>query len=47
MSKKLPLVFACDDGGTWFVQVQRAGKRPMQADEFLRGMATKQGLQLL
>ncbi len=31
------LTIACGDGAVRLVQVQRAGKQPMAADEFLRG----------
>jgi methionyl-tRNA formyltransferase len=37
------LTIACGDGAIRLVQIQRAGKQPMQADEFLRGTPVKQG----
>jgi methionyl-tRNA formyltransferase len=37
------LTIACGDGAIRLVQVQRAGKQPMQADEFLRGTLIKAG----
>jgi methionyl-tRNA formyltransferase len=37
------LTIACGSGAVRLVQVQRAGKQPMSADEFLRGTAVKQG----
>ena len=37
------LTIACGDGAIRLVQVQRAGKQPMQADEFLRGTPVKAG----
>ena len=40
------LTIACGDGAVRLVQVQRAGKQPMQADEFLRGTAVKAGARL-
>jgi methionyl-tRNA formyltransferase len=33
------LTIACGDGAVQLLQVQRAGKQPMAADEFLRGTA--------
>jgi len=33
------LTVACGEGAIRLVQLQRAGKRPMQADEFLRGLS--------
>jgi methionyl-tRNA formyltransferase len=41
------LSIACGDGAVRLVQVQRAGKQPMQADDFLRGTPVKAGTQLL
>jgi methionyl-tRNA formyltransferase len=38
------LTIACGDGAIRLLQVQRAGKLPMQADEFLRGTPVKQGM---
>jgi methionyl-tRNA formyltransferase len=40
------LTIACGDGAIRLVQVQRAGKQPMTADEFLRGTPAKAGTQL-
>jgi methionyl-tRNA formyltransferase len=40
------LMIACADGAVRLVQVQRAGKRPMQADEFLRGTPVKMGARI-
>ena len=37
------LTVACGDGAVQLVQVQRAGKQPMSADEFLRGTPVKAG----
>jgi methionyl-tRNA formyltransferase len=37
------LTIACGDGAVRLMQVQRAGKQPMQADEFLRGTPVKAG----
>jgi methionyl-tRNA formyltransferase len=37
------LTMACGDGAVQLVQVQRAGKQPMSADEFLRGTPLKVG----
>jgi methionyl-tRNA formyltransferase len=37
------LTVACGEGAVRFVEVQRAGKRPMAADEFLRGAALRPG----
>jgi methionyl-tRNA formyltransferase len=37
------LTIACGDGAIRLVQLQRAGKQPMQADEFLRGTPVKAG----
>jgi methionyl-tRNA formyltransferase len=34
---------ACGDGAVRLTQVQRAGKQPMSAEEFLRGTAVKVG----
>ena len=41
------LTVACGDGAVRLTQVQRAGKQPMSADEFLRGTPLKPGAQLL
>ncbi|HEY5305095.1 MAG TPA: methionyl-tRNA formyltransferase [Pseudolabrys sp.] len=40
------LVISCGSGAIRLVQVQRAGKQPMNADEFLRGASVKAGTQL-
>ena len=40
------LTIACGDGAIRLTQVQRAGKQPMNADEFLRGSPVKAGTQL-
>ena len=37
------LTIACGDGAIRLTQVQRAGKQPMNADEFLRGTPVKAG----
>jgi methionyl-tRNA formyltransferase len=37
------LTIACGDGAVRLVQVQRAGKQPMSAEEFLRGTAVEAG----
>ena len=37
------LTIACGDGAVRLVQVQRAGKQPMQAEDFLRGTPVKAG----
>jgi methionyl-tRNA formyltransferase len=37
------LTIACSDGAVRLVQVQRAGKQPMPAEEFLRGTPVKAG----
>jgi methionyl-tRNA formyltransferase len=37
------LTIACGDGAVRLIQVQRAGKQPMQAEEFLRGTPVKPG----
>jgi methionyl-tRNA formyltransferase len=39
------LTIACGEGSVRLVQVQRAGKQPMSADEFLRGTPVKAGVQ--
>ena len=41
------LTVACGGGAVRLTQVQRAGKKPMSADEFLRGTPLKPGAQLL
>jgi methionyl-tRNA formyltransferase len=40
------LTVACGDGAVRLTQVQREGKRPMSAEEFLRGTPVKRGLRL-
>jgi methionyl-tRNA formyltransferase len=40
------LTIACGDGAVRLVQVQREGKRPMSAEEFLRGAPVKGGMRL-
>ncbi len=40
------LTIACGDGAIRLVQIQRAGKQPMSADEFLRGTPVKAGTRL-
>jgi methionyl-tRNA formyltransferase len=40
------LTIACGTGAVRLTQVQRAGKQPMSADEFLRGTPVKSGLQV-
>lgn len=40
------LTVACGDGAVRLTQVQRAGKQPMSADEFLRGTPVKAGTRL-
>jgi methionyl-tRNA formyltransferase len=40
------LTIACADGAVRLTQVQRAGKQPMSAEEFLRGTAVAEGLVL-
>jgi methionyl-tRNA formyltransferase len=37
------LTIACGDGAVRLTQVQRAGKQPMSAEEFLRGTGVKAG----
>ncbi len=41
------LTIACGDGAVRLRQVQRAGKQPMQADEFLRGTPVKTGARVV
>ncbi len=41
------LTIACGDGAVRLSQVQRAGRQPMQAEEFLRGTKVEPGAQLL
>ena len=40
------LAIACGNGAVQLIQLQRAGKQPMQADEFLRGTPVKAGLRI-
>jgi methionyl-tRNA formyltransferase len=40
------LTVACGNGAIRLVQVQRAGKKPMSADELLRGLPLRAGLRL-
>jgi len=40
------LAIACGDGAVRLVQVQRAGKQPMSADDFLRGTKVERGTAL-
>jgi len=40
------LTIACGDGAVGLLQVQRAGKQPMQAEDFLRGTPVKAGARL-
>jgi len=40
------LTIACGDGTVRLVLVQRAGKQPMSADEFLRGARMGRGTRL-
>jgi methionyl-tRNA formyltransferase len=40
------LTIACGDGAVRLTQVQRAGKQPMLADEFLRGTPVKAGMRV-
>jgi methionyl-tRNA formyltransferase len=40
------LTIACGDGAIRLVQVQRAGKQPMQAEDFLRGTPVMAGAQV-
>ena len=41
------LTVACGDGAIRLIEVQRAGRQPMQAAEFLRGNALPPGIKLL
>jgi methionyl-tRNA formyltransferase len=41
------LAIACDEGAVRVLEVQRSGKRPMTAAEFLRGFALLPGMRLL
>jgi methionyl-tRNA formyltransferase len=40
------LTIACGDGAVRLVQVQRAGKQPMQAEDFLRGTPVSKGTKI-
>jgi methionyl-tRNA formyltransferase len=40
------LTIACGDGAVRLVQVQRAGRQPMNAEEFLRGTPVKAGMRV-
>ncbi|MCF8478310.1 MAG: methionyl-tRNA formyltransferase, partial [Pseudolabrys sp.] len=40
------LTIACGDGAVRLVQIQRAGKQPMAAEDFLRGTPVKAGTRL-
>ena len=40
------LTIACGDGAVRLVQVQRAGKQPMSAEDFLRGTQVKRAMRL-
>jgi methionyl-tRNA formyltransferase len=40
------LTVACGDGAVRIVELQRAGGRPMRAEEFLRGIAVASGTRL-
>ena len=40
------LTIACGDGAVRLTQVQRAGKQPMSAEEFLRGTKIAPGTRL-
>jgi methionyl-tRNA formyltransferase len=37
------LAVACKEGAIRILELQRAGKQPMKAEEFLRGTPTKPG----
>ncbi len=41
------ITVACASGAVRFIQLQRSGKKPMMADEFLRGFDLPQGAKLL
>ncbi|MGB8243882.1 MAG: methionyl-tRNA formyltransferase, partial [Pseudolabrys sp.] len=41
------LTVACVDGAVRLTQVQRSGKQPMAAEEFLRGTPVKAGTQVI
>jgi methionyl-tRNA formyltransferase len=40
------LAIACADGAVRVLQLQRAGKQPMSAEEYLRGTAVAAGLRV-
>jgi len=40
------LTIACGDGAIRIIELQRAGKQAMKADEFLRGTALAPGVKL-
>ena len=40
------LTVACGDGAIRLLEVQRAGKQPMKAEEFLRGARLAPGMRL-
>ena len=40
------LTIACGDGAVRLMQIQRAGKQPMAAEDFLRGTPVKRGTQV-
>jgi methionyl-tRNA formyltransferase len=40
------LTVACGEGAVRLTEVQRAGKRPMSAEDFLRGMTLLPGVVL-
>ena len=40
------LTIACGDGAVRLTQVQRAGRQPMAAEEFLRGTKVEVGVRL-
>jgi methionyl-tRNA formyltransferase len=40
------LTFACGEGALHILELQRAGKAPMKAEEFLRGTPLKPPLRL-
>jgi len=42
-----PLVIACGEGALRLLELQRAGKKPMNADDFLRGVPLTKGGKLL
>jgi methionyl-tRNA formyltransferase len=42
-----PLVIACGEGALRLLELQRAGKKPMNTDDFLRGVPLSKGARLL